>query len=128
MPRRGKITTNRVRLPAGNSASVSFDSLRAKRVFENGREVVRDLMGQFLREYRSRAPRRTGALAAGFGDVVSEQSWGDSFYRADVANKVPYADDVEYGTERRKPDRTVRRLRVALKKEGDARMRAELDA
>ena len=128
MPRRGKITTNRVRLPAGNSASISFDSLRARRVFENGREIVRDLVAEFLVEYRARVPRRTGRLATGFGDVVNERSWGDSFYRAQVTNDVPYADDVEYGTDRRKPDRTVRRLRVSLKKEGDARMRGGLDA
>ena len=128
MPRRPKrIHTSRVRLPGGNEALISFGNReRRANMINDSKKVLRELIREFVREYSAKAPRRTGLMAEGFEGEAVERTWGTSFYKVTVHNPVWYSRLIEYGTEKHKQDRTVRRLKTRLKREGNEDLRREL--
>ena len=125
---RRRVQTSRIRLPAGNIAELRIDVDRRKRIFGAGEEIVKEVMADFLNRYRDEAPRLTGRLAEGFGNVVDEKSYGNSFYKVWVENDVPYAAVVEYGTDQRAQDRTIRRIKGKLRSKATEKMREKMEA
>jgi HK97 gp10 family phage protein len=64
---------------------------------EVARPMIREAAGELRNQTERNTPRRTGTLAAGWTVVPS----GKSSWR--VANDVPYARFVEYGTKHMRP-------------------------